>query len=266
MNNTLTNTVKVTSDPYGAIRIAATRYCRKDPMSIGTVVIRRKNGKAARYIKVRNDGPRGRRWILLSRWWWEKNRGPVPSGKLVIHKDGNTLNDDPKNLVLGTCGTKLVLAHRRDPAWSRDQHRRAAAGCAEFNRRNGQVNRSKNFLQSYWYPLVDELGVILNVPFRRRKRLLACFGVDVSRYPVNGVGKRRDSEVQRAFRASRVRPTRGKELSLRRYETYCLMDPSTKACHGPMSMSVAQLIAQLDRMGVWMFAEKQAKRDLKERK
>jgi hypothetical protein len=161
---------------------------------------------------------------------------------------------------------KLVIVHKRNPKWSREQHGRAAAGCAEFNRRNGRINRAKNFLKNYWYPVIDEMGVILNVPFRRQKRLLASFGIDVSKYPSNGHGKKPASEVQRALRFCRVRPVKSPDLSLRRYSTYCLLDPASKECRGPMSGSVGQLVAQLERMEIWPFAEKYANKDLTERR
>lgn len=257
-------------DPYGAARVAPSRHCRKDSFPVGTVVVRCKSSRFpvryARFIKVRGDGPKDKRWKPYARWWWEKNRGPVPEGRLVLHKDGDDLNDAPGNLILGTPGMKLVLAHRRDPAWSREQHRRAAAGCADFNRRQGRINRAKNFLAKYWYPVVDELGVILNVPFRRRKRLLACFGHDVSRYPVNGVGKKPGSVIRKLLRGARIAPTRGRELSLRRYSTYCFLDPATRTCSGPMSGTLAQLVGQLERMDVWEAAQKYAKKDLRERR
>jgi hypothetical protein len=261
----------MTKDPYGTVRIAATRHCRKDPMPLGTVVIRRDTSPSGRrictrFVKVRDVGPAGRRWISYGRWWWEKNKGPVPPGKRVLHKDGDCLNDKPSNFVLGTPGMNFIIAHKRDPQWSRDQHRRAAAGCAEFNRRNGRAFRAKNFLKNYWYPVVDEMSVILNIPIRKRKRVLAYFGADVSKYPANGHGKKPASQVQRALRSCHVRPVRSQELSLRRYSTYCLLDPASKECRGPMSTSVTQLLAQLDRMGIWAAAEKASKKDLRERK
>lgn len=260
----------MTKDPYGAVRIAATRHCRKDPMPVGTVVVRRDTSTSgrricSRFVKVRDDGPPGRRWIGYSRWWWEKNRGPVPPGKLVLHKDGDSLNDDPSNLILGTSGMKLVIAHR-DKQWSQDQHTRAAVGCAEWNRRNGRINRSKNFLKNYWYPVVDQMSVILNIPFRKRKRVIACFGVDVSGYPLNGHGKKPFSRVQRALRACPVRPVKSKDLSLRWYSTYCLLDLASNTCTGPMSGSIQQLLAQLERMEILSFAYKWSKKDLSERK
>lgn len=236
-------------------------------MPVGTVVIRqRKATRLVRYVKVRKDGPSSRRWILYARWWWEKHKGPIPARKIVFHLDGDQLNDKPENLALGTPGTKLVLAHRRDPAMSKANHRRINQIRGELNRQNGRINRSKNFLKNYWYPVVDEMGVILNVPFRRRKRVLASFGIDVSKYPSNGRGSRPDSQVQRTLRFCRVRPVNSRELALRRYSTYCLADPASGNFTGPMSVSADRLIAQLERMQIWPHAVKYAKKDLVERK
>lgn len=265
------NDGKLISDPHGAVRMAASRRCRKDPMPLGTVVIRGDynppgHRRYTRYIKVKMSGPPQKRWMQYSRWWWEKNRGPIPKGQLVLHKDGLTLNDDPSNLVLGGPGMKLVLAHRRDKTWSKDQHARAAFGCAEFNRRNGMSNRSRNFLKTYWYPVVEPLGVILNVPFRKRKRILACFGVDVSRYPKSGLGKKPDSAVQKAIAASPVKPVKGIELSGGPFRHHCVLEPITRQCYGPMSMDVDQIVSHLQRLGIWKIADKYARKYLKERK
>lgn len=252
-------------DPYGAVRIAVGRRCRKDPMPVGTVVIRSDTSPTGRrictrYVKVKDDGPPGRRWINYARWWWLTNKGPIPAGKLVLHKDGDVLNDDPSNFVLGGPAEKLLIAHS-DKKWSREQHARAASACAESNRRRGRAFRAKRFVKHTWYPVVDEMGVILNLPFRKRKRVLASFGIDVSRYPANGHGKKSGSEVQRALRSCRVRPEKSSELASRRYSTYCLLDPATRTCTGPMSASLHQIVAQLNRMDIWVYAEKHAKKD-----
>jgi hypothetical protein len=53
---------------------------------IGTIRIRGHNGNQVRFIKVRDFGPIGRRWIQFARWWWEQNRGPVPAGKRVVER------------------------------------------------------------------------------------------------------------------------------------------------------------------------------------
>lgn len=252
-------------DAWGAVRNGNTKGVLKRAVPLETVTIREHNGRRVRFIKVRMGGPASGRWIQYARWWWEKNKGPVPTGKLVTHKDGDSLNDDSRNFMVVTPGDKINLAHERDPQWSKEQHRRAAAACGERNRKVGRINRARNFLKTYWYPVIDSLGVILNVPFRKQKRLLACFGADVSKYPGNGKGKKSTSQVQRALKASSVRPVKSVDLSLRRYSTYCLADPVSKICQGPMSMGVEQLVASLERMGIWASAQKQAKRDLKER-
>jgi len=258
------------SDPYGAVRMGATKRCRKDPMPLGTVVIRCEiaNGRRryTRYIKVNLKGPEQNRWMQYSRWWWEKNRGPIPKGMLVLRKDGQTLNDSPDNLILGTPGMKLVLAHQRDKTWSKEQHARAAAGTAKDNRLRGYKNRFWNFLQGYWYPVVDSLSVILNVPFRRRKRLIASFGGEISGYPKNGHGKKPGTPVQKALGSVRVRPIKGSELSFVQYGHYCTMDLNLREVRGPMSTTFRQIEIQLQRMGIWVYAEKHARKDLRERK
>ena len=258
------------TDSFGAVRNGNNRLKRSQP--IGTITIRkRKQAKATRthwcrYIKVHLGGTPAKRWKLFARWWWEQNRGSVPPGHVVYHKDGNEMNDAPGNLGVGTFGEKFVAAHARDPAMSRANRQVSSRKLAEFNRAQGRINRMQNFLKGYWYPVVDEMSVILNVPFRRRKRLLACFGSDVSLYPANGVGKHFGSEVQRALVEAKVSVVQGRDLVQRAYTTYCLLEPASKDCSGPMSVTVDRLIVQLDRMGIWKYAEKQAKRDLKERK
>lgn len=256
----------MTRDPYGAIQNGQGKGIPKVTLPLGTIVIRKHNGALGRFVKVRMGGRSGRRWMHYARWWWEKNRGQVPPGELVVHVDGDQLNDDPKNFAVGTPGTKLDLAHKRDPKWSRWQHRRAALGCAKLNRHRGRIHRAENFLKNYWYPVVDEMSVILNVPFRKRKRLLAGFGVDVAGYPMNGLGKKPSSRVQRALVSCGVRPTKSADLSLRRYSTYCLIDPVSREFRGPISARMDQVVAQLDRMGVWAPAEECAKKDLRYRK
>jgi hypothetical protein len=253
-------------DPYGAIRNGQGKGIPKAKLPLGTIVIRKSNhGNLVRMVKIRMGGPSGSRFIQYSRWWWERNKGPVPQGHLVLHGDGDEMNDDPKNLILGTPGTKLVIAHKKDLKWSKEQHRRAAAACGDWNRKMGRINRTENFLKTCWYPVVDAMGVIFNIPFRKRKWLLGSFGTDVSRYPANGGGKKPDSIVQRTLRHARVQPVKSADLALRRYSTYCLVDPVTKDFRGPLPSSIPQLIAQLERMEIWQPAEKLAKKDFRER-
>ena len=50
-----------------------------EKLPLGTVRVRVHNtrGQRVRLIKVRDDGPKGRRWMGLARHWWLKNRGPI---------------------------------------------------------------------------------------------------------------------------------------------------------------------------------------------
>jgi hypothetical protein len=63
-----------------------------------------------------------------------------------------------------------------------------------------------------------------------------------------------------------VRPVKSVDLALRRYSTYCLVDAISKKFRGPISMSIGQLVAQLERMGVWEPAEKYSKKDPEDRR
>lgn len=210
------------ADRYGAVRNGQGKGIHKVTLPLGTITIRKgnKGGSKVRMIKIRMDGPTGLRWINYARWWWEKNRGPVPPGKLVLHEDGRSLNDRPENLVLGGPADKVLLAHR-DPEWSRRQHERAAAACGEWNRFTGKLNRLKKIMAGYWYPVLDSEGVILNVPFRKRKPLLAWFGIDVSVYPTNGHARKFLEKLD----SSAIRPVKGCDLGNGLLGTYVRIDP-----------------------------------------
>ncbi|MDR2370424.1 MAG: HNH endonuclease [Treponema sp.] len=55
------------------------------------------------YIDVRIHNPTGKpwkNWKAKHRIIWEKTRGKIPPGRVVIFADGNKLNLDPDNLVL----------------------------------------------------------------------------------------------------------------------------------------------------------------------
>jgi hypothetical protein len=63
----------------------------------GYVAARRdSSGNVYQYIKA----PGYRCMILLHRWLWEQINGPIPSGKIIRYKDGNTMNCVISNLEL----------------------------------------------------------------------------------------------------------------------------------------------------------------------
>lgn len=189
-----------------------TQYSR-EKLPVGTVKVRTRGRRRykVRMIKIRLDGLKSRRWINYARWWWEKNRGPIPAGFRVCHLDGDSMNDDPGNLGLLTPGDVVYLFHERDPEGSRRNYEKCRAGTAEWNRIRGRINRLFNWLPTMWYPVFPERGVICNDPYRSRRLLLIAWGVDL---PLAGNGVLpRDLELP-------FLPVRGVELPTTQYEAF----------------------------------------------
>ena len=66
---------------------------------VGTIVLRsniRRKNENYYYIKVANPN----KWELLHRHIWEKEKGEIPKGYLVMFKDNDSLNVDISNLCL----------------------------------------------------------------------------------------------------------------------------------------------------------------------
>lgn len=68
---------------------------------IGTIRVWRGKGSSGprRYLKVKH-GHSSECWRPVSQLIWERLHGPIPPGHFVSYRDGNTLNDEPENLVL----------------------------------------------------------------------------------------------------------------------------------------------------------------------
>lgn len=126
------------------------------------------NGQTVRMVKIRMDGPVGRRWIPFARWWWERNRGPVPAGRRICHADGNLLNDAPDNLVALTPGEVFNLYHKLDPEMSRRNRAACGAHAAKRNVETGRRRRATQWLTWFWYAVDFEAKVIHNQPRRKR--------------------------------------------------------------------------------------------------
>ncbi len=144
----------------------------RDCLPVGTVVVRKRRAGAGkrrklRYIKIR-DGASGTRWIEYARFLWEEKHGPVPAGKRVIHLDGDSMNDEPANLDLGTPGDVAFLWHERCPDGSKRNYEKASAATAEHNRERARIRRSREFLKSKWYPVDFLRETIINRPCRKR--------------------------------------------------------------------------------------------------
>ena len=79
-------------------------------MPVGTIRIRTRHkryGKQRVFIKIADPNI----WIEFARFRWEQLHGPIPRGMGIHHKDENSLNDEPENLVLVSKAQHLGL-HR----------------------------------------------------------------------------------------------------------------------------------------------------------
>ena len=66
------------------------------------------------FIKVPSNNCSGEKWIRFSRHWWLENRGEIPPGMGIYHRDGNLMNNDPENLAIGTASEIGKSIRRRN--------------------------------------------------------------------------------------------------------------------------------------------------------
>lgn len=154
---------------------------------VGTIRSRRaKSGAMVAHIKVRMDGTQTQRWRPFARWWWERNRGPVPAGKCVIHLDGDSSNDAPENLAIGTTDDALFICHQTP---GRNTSALRVERCQESNRIRSRVRRLRGALRHGWYVVDVEWRRIWNTGDHTRWDALARL-VDVPQdaRTANGAG------------------------------------------------------------------------------
>lgn len=107
----------------GCIRgMAARRYT-----VVGAITIRKdhpkrrgrpgrpKSGCLRRFIKVKDDGRPQDRWLPYARYIWQKHNGPIAPGYIVVHADGDFLNDAIENLRLLNRRQHLAFQQSRNP-------------------------------------------------------------------------------------------------------------------------------------------------------
>lgn len=54
-------------------------------------------------------------WTPKARWVWENERGPIPGGHVVAHKDGDRQNNDIGNLKLISRAALMGLNRKSAP-------------------------------------------------------------------------------------------------------------------------------------------------------
>lgn len=233
-----------------------------EPAPLGTIVIRtekvgplerrgpRRTIKV-RYIKTRMDGPSGLRWTAYARWWWEQNRGLVPPGQMVLHRNGDTLDDSPNNLFLGGPGDKIKLAHELDPEMSRKNRESQRAGTAAFNRLSAKLRRLQKPVSRYWYPVADEVMAVIDLPHRSRKALLLHLGARYLDLPKNGRGM----AYSDAADSIGVRLVRGRDLSTGLLSAYLRIDPETGVGIGERARMESREIKKFMQTELWARAQ-----------
>jgi len=123
----------------GGIRGQAARKYRP----VGTIVARlegltrrqRRGGRPPkasnrprrRYIKVSDIGPPAKRYMAYARWLWQEANGPLPDGLVIVHLDGEFMNDDLANLAPATRAQSMRLMRKLRPEIEVLRHRKCAA-------------------------------------------------------------------------------------------------------------------------------------------
>jgi hypothetical protein len=93
-------------------------------LSVGDVTIRTdKAGKPRAWVKVAEPNSWRPRAIVI----WESTHGPLPRGKVVHHRDRDSTNDVPENLVALT-PSEHATEHRDDLIEARRGHRSDRTG------------------------------------------------------------------------------------------------------------------------------------------
>lgn len=80
---------------YGAGTQFQRGRASENKLPLGSVTVRTVRGKKRAWVKIAEPNV----WRLRAVVEWEKVHGPVPAGKLIHHRDHDSLNDAPGNLV-----------------------------------------------------------------------------------------------------------------------------------------------------------------------
>lgn len=123
----------------GHIRGSAARRYRP----VGAISIRRDgaNGQPSRWIKVTDEGPVQYRYIPYARWVWQKERGPIPVGGIVIHMDGDSLNDCVENLRITDRAGNLRRLRTLRPGMEVKRLKASARAARNRRRRQKDIRR-----------------------------------------------------------------------------------------------------------------------------
>lgn len=130
---------------------------------IGTIHVKRRTSRKQvrhqRFIKVSHHGGYRNRWRPFARYWWEQNVGRIPDGFQVFHRDGDSLNDAPGNLIL-TREQRFAQIFSIQSSARQTRARRQAQAVAKSNRLRAQINASQLQAKA-WYVVLPESRIII---------------------------------------------------------------------------------------------------------
>ena len=92
------------------------------------IVTRERQGRTNQYREIKVSGiMQGRhKWIPYARYLYEQKYGQIPKGHFPVHKDGDSMNDDPDNLRIVDRKGHLALQMQRDPKMIKKCRRNAS--------------------------------------------------------------------------------------------------------------------------------------------
>ncbi len=102
---------------------------------------RTRKGNTVTYKEIKVAGiMQGRhKWIAYAKYIWQQANGPVSKGMLIVHVDGDTLNDSLDNLKLVDRKGHLALQMERDPKMIKRCRKKAARTVRKMHAKNRRI-------------------------------------------------------------------------------------------------------------------------------
>lgn len=144
-------------------------------------------GRRYRAIKVLDDRQQPV-WKPYANHVYAAHHGPIPPGRRVIHADGNSLNDDPQNLILGTAADTLFVALEQPDVEARRVKKLAKVN-AKRNHEVAALNRAFRILRREWYLVIHPKRFIRVLPAATCRELLDLFSLPTHRVGVRELAK-----------------------------------------------------------------------------
>lgn len=143
-----------------------------------TVTYNTQSGKC-QYVKVTTGQIRFHlNWKPVAVVVWEKERGPVPAGKVIYHINGDPFDHRIENLAAGTFSDRARNWIRNNPEENKAKLQRMIVGAKRARKAKTLGSHVLGFVPTYFYPVDHAAKTILNVPCRDRWRVYVAAGID----------------------------------------------------------------------------------------